>query len=197
VRRLLLMSAVATLTFGAAPALAPAGALGQSPPPAPLSLKVDWRLDQAGRDALSLDLLAFGSGSCLPGRVTATVAESAARIRLTVTTPSSGAPCTDDYRATPLTVRLTAPVRGRAIVGPRHLPRAKRLLSPPAADRLRVPRITGLAPADALAVVREHGLRPRVEHVADLRSRARVIGQTPASGHSIRARAVVTLFVSR
>lgn len=177
--------AAAALAFGASGASA--------------ATAVDWRLDEAGRDALTLDLLAFGSSSCLPGSLTATVVESARRIQIAVVSTPAAADqvCTDDYAPTPLTVALTAPVRGRAVVGLqrlRHDPLGGR---PPAGTPLRVPRVTGLAAADAVAVVREHGLRATVERVADLRSRPRVIGQTPASGRRVKARAGVTLFVSR
>ena len=210
-RTLLVVSATvaAALTLGAGtalaqepPALAPplVPALVPAPPPAPppAPVQVDWRLEQAGRDALSLDLSAYGSGSCLPGRVSASAVESATRIRVTVVVPlAAGELCTTDYRATPVTVRLAAPVGGRSIVGPRRLPDPRRTPAPPPADPLRVPRVTGLAPADAVAVTRLHGLRPQLERVADLRSRPRTIGQTPASGRVTRARAVVTLFVSR
>jgi hypothetical protein len=44
--------------------------------------------------------------------------------------------------------------------------------------------------------VRRHGLRPLLERVADLRTRPRVIGQTPASGRLAQAGATLTLFVS-
>ncbi len=185
--------------------LAPAAAAAASPPPAaPIApgepnpatpVAVDWRLDEAGRDPLSLDLLAFGSSSCLPGNLSAEVVESKTRISISVRATIGDAVCTTDYAPVPLTVRLSAPPRGRAVVGPRRL-RHDPFDGRPSQTR-RVPRVTGLAPRDAVAVVREHGLRPLVERVADLRSRPRVIGQTPASGRAARGRAAVTLFVSR
>ncbi|MDO8214100.1 PASTA domain-containing protein [Conexibacter sp. CPCC 206217] len=195
--RSLLVSAVC-----AVPVLSLAAATtvrAQEPAPAPVTTPVDWRLDQAGRDALSLDLTTFGSNSCFPGNLTATAVESRSRIRLTVAvTLAPQQICTADYAPVPLVARLAAPVRGRLVVGPRQLPARSRLLPPaPARDPMRVPRITGLAPVDALAVVRQHGFTPAVERVADLRGNPRVIGQTPASGRRARSRAFVTLFVSR
>lgn len=167
---------------------------GEPDPATPVA--VDWRLDQAGRDPLSLDLLAFGS-SCLRGTLRAEVAETPTRITIAVRSlREPGTICTADYLPTPLTATLRAPVRGRAVVGPRHL-RRDPLAGRPLPRRQRVPRVTGLAPRDALAVVRQHGLRPLVERVADLRGRPRVIGQTPASGRTLRGGAPVTLFVSR
>lgn len=191
------------LALAAAPAAVPATAVAVDPPaiapgePNPATpVAVDWRLDQAGRDALSLDLLAFGSSSCLPGTLSAEVVETKARISIAVRSLSGDRICTEDYGATPLTVRLRAPVRGRAVVGLRHL-RHDPLGGGSRPRRQRVPRVTGLAPRDAVAVVREHGLRPLVERVADLRSRPRVVGQRPASGRTVGRRAPVTLFVSR
>jgi hypothetical protein len=188
----LLALALAPAAAGAAdpPAIAP----GEPNPAAPVA--VDWRLDQAGRDALSLDLLAFGSSSCLPGSLTAAVVETRARIEISVrSTRPRDQVCTADYAPTPLTVRLSAPPRGRLVVGPRRL--RSDPLDGRAPGRRRVPRVTGLAPRDAVAVVRQHGLTPQLERVADLRSRPRVIGQTPASGRAAARRAPVTLFVSR
>ncbi|MDO8186373.1 PASTA domain-containing protein [Conexibacter sp. JD483] len=190
---------LALLALAVAPAAAQAAdspgiAPGEPNPATPVA--VDWRLDQAGRDARSLDLLAFGSSSCLPGSLSAAVVETRARIEISVrTVRPSGQLCTDDYVPVPLTVQLRAPPRGRLVVGPRRL--RSDPLDGRAPGRRRVPRVTGLAPRDAVAVVRQHGLAPQLEHVADLRSRPRVIGQTPASGRSAARRAPVTLFVSR
>ncbi|HST41741.1 MAG TPA: PASTA domain-containing protein [Conexibacter sp.] len=193
-RRLLPASTLAAglgLTLGVL--ASDAAAQTPAPPPAP----VDWQLDQAGRDPLALDLTAFGSSSCLPGSLSATVVEAGARIEITVRSAPTAEVCTADYAPVPLTVRLSAPVRGRIVVGPRRLRRDPLAGGPPASGRRPVPRVTGLAPADAVAVVRRHGLRPQVERVADLRTRPRVVGQTPASGRRTSARATVTLFVSR
>ena len=178
----------------AAPAAEPI-APGEPNPATPVA--VDWRLDQAGRDPLSLDLVAFGSSGCLPGTLTAEVVETRTRIEIAVRSlREPGTVCTTDYAPTPLTATLRAPVRGRPIVGLRHL-RRDPLAGGPAPRRQRVPRVTGLAPRDALAVLREHDLRPLVERVADLRGLPRVIGQTPASGRAVRGGAAVTVFVSR
>ncbi len=165
------------------------------PNPATPPVAVDWRLDQAGRDPLSLDLLAFGSSSCLPGTLSARVLERGARIEIAVSSASGAEVCTADYAPTPLTVRLRAPLRGRLVVGPRRLRRDP--LDGRGVGERRVPRVTGLARRDAVAVVRAHGLKPLVEQVADLRTRPRVVGQTPASGRTARRGAPVTLFVSR
>jgi hypothetical protein len=171
-------------------------ALGASGASGATGATVDWQLDQAGRDPLSLEVTAFGSSSCLPGSLTATAVESGPRIELTVRSAPSAEACTLDYAPVPLTVRLSAPVRGRAVVGPRRLRRDPLADGQPARGRRAVPRVTGLAPADAAAVVRRHGLRPLLERVADLRPRPRVVGQTPASGRRAQAGATLTLFVS-
>lgn len=196
-RRSSFVLATAALALGAS---APARALtppAPAPAPAPTATAVDWRLDEAGRDALSLELLAFGSSSCLPGSLAASVVESSRRIQIAVLSTPASPVCTADYGPVALTVRLSAPVRGRAVVGLRRLRHDPFSGRPPAASPLRVPRVTGLAAADAVAVVREHELRATVERVADLRGLPRVIGQTPASGRRVRAHAPVTLFVSR
>jgi len=165
------------------------------PPPAPAGAPaVDWRLAGAGRDPLSLDLVAFGS-SCLGGALAATVEESARRIAVTVASTSTADFCTADYGAHPLTVRLRAPVRGRAIVGPRRLWRNP--VGAPGRRNVRVPRATNLSRRDAADVVRGRGLRVRVVPVARLPRLSRVIGQRPASGRSVPRGTTVSLFVSR
>lgn len=198
-RRSLAVVAVALAVVVGAPAtalLATAGAPARdnaADPPSPPAGDVDWRLDQVGRDPRSLELFAYGS-SCLRGRLRPAVDETARAIRITV---GSERPeiCTDDYGAQRLTVALRAPIRGRPVLGPHELTRDP--VRPPGVAGSRVPRVLGLAPDDAIAVVRARGLRPQLERVADLRTRARVVGQTPGSGHLRRAGAPVTLFVSR
>lgn len=189
------LAAAASLTPAAAAQTPPAPA-PSAPPPAATQAPVDWQLHQAGRDARSLDLWAFGSGSCLPGTLRAEVVETARRIVITVRSSSTAEVCTDDYRAHALTAQLSTPVRGRPIIGPRRLGRDP-FGGAQVPRRVRVPRATGLARADALAVVRRHGLTPRVRRVADLRGLPRVVGQSPASGRTVARDADVTLFLSR
>lgn len=176
-----LLAALAVVLIGAAPAAAREGLL-------------DWRIDQVGHDARSLDLIAYGDG-CGFGAGGPRVEETAREIRVRMVSDlPDDAVCTMVLASYPVTVRLDGPIAARPVVGPRKLGDDVRLRGPGPA---RAPRLLGLAPRDALAVVRFHRLRPQVERVADLRTRPRVIGQTPRSGMPRRPGAAVTLFVSR
>ena len=176
-------AAIATTLLAAVAPPAPAGA------PA-----VDWRLEEAGRLPLTLDLTAFGS-SCLTGNLAASVSETARQVVVTVVSTAE-ALCPADYGPHQLTVELRRPIAGRALVGPRHL-RHDVLTDDPRPRRVRVPRVTGLSRRDAVDVLHQRGLRVRVVRVADLRGLPRTIGQRPASGRTVAARAVVSLYVSR
>lgn len=177
-----LLAALAVVLIGAAPAAAREGLL-------------DWRIDQVGRDARSLDLIAYGDG-CGLGTGGPQVQETASEIRIRMASDlPDDAVCTELYASYPVTVRLDRPIGGRPLVGPRKLSGDGSVPRP--GSRTRVPRLLGLAPRDALAVVAFHRLRPQVERVADLRTRPRVIGQTPRSGMARRPGAAVTMFVSR
>jgi hypothetical protein len=172
------------------------GATGASPGAAAASTPaVAWRLAEAGADPLTLDLSAYGS-SCLSGQLAASTVESARRIVVTVVSTSASEICTDDYGAHPLTVRLQAPLRGRPVTGPGRL-REDPFAGAPAARRVRVPRVTGFARRDAVAVVHQRGLRVRVVPVADLRGLPRTVGQRPASGRSVAPGTTVSLYLSR
>lgn len=172
-----------------------------APPAQPAGRAVDWRLSQAGRSPRTLDLVAFGSSSCLRGQVSATAELQATRIVLSVVTTSTAEICTDDYAAVPLTVQLPAPVRGRVLVGPRRLLRGPSIAPPspgrPGTGNVRVPRVTDLSRRDALQAVRDRGLRARVVRVADLRGLPRVVGQRPGSGRAVASGSAVSLYLSR
>lgn len=177
-----LLAALVVVLIGAAPAAARVGLL-------------DWRIDQVGRDARSLDLIAYGDG-CGFGAGGPRVEESASEIRVRMVSElPDDAVCTEVYASYPVTIPLDGPIAGRAVVGPRRLGSGPRPLG--VHGPTRIPRLLGLAQRDALAVVVFHRLRPQVERVADLRSRPRVIGQAPRSGMPRRPGAAVTLFVSR
>jgi hypothetical protein len=203
-RRLLALP-LALAGVAAAPAATPAAdAPAPSPvvpPVQPAGRAVDWRLSQAGHAPRSLDVVAFGSSSCLRGQVSATAELQATRIVVSVVTTSVAEICTSDYAAVPLTVQLPAAVRGRAIVGPRRLLRSPAVGAPapgpPGSGRLRVPRVTDLSRRDAVQAVRDRGLRARVLRVADLRGMQRVVGQRPASGRVVADGATVSLYLSR
>jgi PASTA domain-containing protein len=193
-RTILTVIAALTLTLPATAAarLAPPPAgPGEGTPEA-----VDWRLDEVGRTPRSLDLVAYGS-SCIDGRVRPHVEELRDRVRIRVTADVGGVICTADYGAHPFSVTLERPLAGRAIGGPRKLATARDPVAPPVGRRTRVPRLLGLSPHDAAAVVRGHRLRPVITPVEDLPTRPRVVGQTPGSGKARRAGAAVTLFLSR
>lgn len=177
-----LLAALAVVLIGAVPAAARERLL-------------DWRIDQVGRDARSLDLIAYGDG-CGFGAGGPQIQETAAeiRVRMVAELPDD-AVCAMLLASYPVTVRLDGPIGGRPVVGTRKLDDDP--LRPDRSVRTRVPRLLGLAPRDALAVVAFHRLRAQVERVADLRTRPRVIGQTPRSGMARRPGAAVTLFVSR
>lgn len=189
--RLPLSLAVAVAVAGSAQAADAIPAAGRA---------VDWRLVEAGREPRTLDLVAFGSSSCLRGQVTASAELQARRVVITVVTTTDAEICTDDYARIPLTVALPAPLRGRAVVGPGRLardPHAGPAPVPAPAAKVRVPRATDLSRRDAVAAVRDRGLRVRVVTVADLRGLPRVVGQRPASGRAVAPGSTVSLYLSR
>jgi hypothetical protein len=189
------LAAVLALGAASAPA-APARAAAVAPPAPPGAPAVDWRLEEAGREPLTLDLTAFGSSGCLTGNLAASVTESARQVVVTVVSTATAPICTADYAPHPLTVALRRPLAGRAVVGPRHL-RRDATVGDPLKRTVRVPRTTGLSRRDAVDVVHQRGLRIRVVRVADLRGLPRVVGQRPASGRTVSRRATVSVYVSR
>jgi hypothetical protein len=154
-------------------------------PPAPAPRAVDWSLSGAG--ARSLIVQPGTTGGCDQGDPKVTVEESARRITVSVTILSVQGPdvvCPAIARLnTPVTVRLDAPVAGRAVVGEGRddHPGAALEQARPDAPRPRVPRVLGLSAADARAALCNWRLAATPSS-----GRGRVVGQSLAAGSSYR-----------
>jgi hypothetical protein len=171
-------AAAALLGVGAAAALA-----GESPPGEVRTITYKgetytvrevtaaWQIGEASRNGRALKLV-YGGGGCNLGNGRASVEESRDSIRIAVrqdatVDPSApdGTPCTSDWRAHGLRVRLERPVRGRRIEGGPRIPRG--LMGPfrydQRGDRLipLVPRVTGLAPGDASQTLTDQWMHVR------------------------------------
>jgi hypothetical protein len=190
---LVLMCGVALLGAGG-----PAGAFTAT------EVSAVWDVSGVGPGGRSLQLV-YTTGGCLGPGARASVTESPGSVSIAVTEvaekPGPGEACALYLGRASLTVRLRAPVAGRAILGRRAkpFPFAGELGAIPlgtSADTL-VPRVSGLSPADAARTLALYALHARLKPGMARRGLARVLTQTPAAGTVVGRRSVVVLGVSR
>lgn len=154
---------------------------------APTPRAVDWSLSGVGPGARSLIVQPGTTGGCDQGDPRVTVREGAARIVVSVSIESVQGPdvvCPAIARLnSPVTVRLSAPVGGRAVSGEdrRDHPGAALEQARPDAQAPRVPRVLGLGARDARAALCNWRIRATPSS-----GRGRVVGQTPRAGSSLR-----------
>jgi hypothetical protein len=157
-----------------------------------------WVLTESGRGGRSI-VVSYDGGGCA-GEATARVTETGSAIRVvldqTAWIPEDGEACTADLRVYRLKVRLAAPVAGRRVRGQGD---ERRVLFAgpfdPDGQRL-VPRMIGLAPADALRALNIQGFEVRTRTMRRCGRRALVVRQSlPA--HSRRHSDSIRLAVRR
>jgi hypothetical protein len=143
------------------------------------SVAVRWSLVGTGPGARSL-VIRYEHGACDGvARATATGTSTAIRIRVTRSGPTGGVPraCPQVVGLFRLTVHLRNPVGGRRIHG--GTPGAP--LPTPSGPRA-VPRVLGLAPADARSVLAANGLGSRTTTRKGEVRLPQVVAQSPAAG---------------
>jgi hypothetical protein len=144
-----------------------------------------WILDAISRDQRNL-MLVFPSGGCTYDKGRAHLEESrdAVRIRVEARDPRVSRPCTSDLRAGKATVRLRAPLSGRRVLGAQRIG----FMEPLGVRSVRrgeyyirlVPRVAGLAVADARRLLDAHGFRVPEHNRSGARDVA--VGTRPALG---------------
>ena len=160
-----------------------------------------WDVVSVGPHARSLDLV-FITGGCLSPTADASVVETAASVTVTVTLTDQSAPgvaCPDFARYATTSVPLSAPlavrvIRGRPAAGLNGY--AGALINVGGHLDVRVPRLVGLAPADANHTLDLDGLRERILPGHHHQGLARVTAQTPRVGHLVHQRATVGVRIS-
>jgi hypothetical protein len=135
--------------------------------------------------------LAYEGGGCLVDNGRAVVEESAERIAIRVEqTAFIGGPCTADLRYHGLRVTLRAPVAGRPIAGATLAPSVFRGTSGISFSERYVlfviPRVIGLAPADAARVLRQQGFAATAPRpAAGGGARPAITEQLPSAGIAV------------
>jgi len=131
-------------------------ALGLGSGPALHDRPLEWAVAGVGEGARTLVIQPGIGGGCDEGRPRVAVREGRGRIRVSVTIrsaegPDVACPAIAHYHE-PVTVRLDAPVAGRAIGGPQRSGRPGFVLDsrpPQPGPTVAVPRVAGLRAADA------------------------------------------------
>ena len=188
------LALAAALAVGAALA---AGAAAQG-----TAVPASWDVVGVGRHGLSLKLV-YLTGGCLSANADVTVAETAASVTLGVTLQDNEAPgvaCPAFARYVTTSVVLASPIAGRAILG-RPTPPVSgysgALVRHGGALDVRVPRLTGLSPADAKHTLALYGLGYRVSPGPRRHGLTRVVSQVPRPGTPAPQRSVVKVRRSR
>ena len=182
----LLLAAVALI------AVAPAWASAQVPGFTPRTIDAVWTITGVERDGRTLRL-AYQGGGCLRGDGRAFVEESAERIAIRVEQtqdiPGPGYACTLQLLHQRLLVTLRAPVAGRAVTG---VTLAPTLFHGTAGIRFSeryvlfvIPRVIGLAPADAARVLRQQGFDATAPRPAPGDPRPAITEQLPSAGIAV------------
>ena len=148
---------------------------------------LDWALTGVGAGARTLVIQPGIGGGCDESRPDVAVREGRRTIRIAVTIrsaegPDVACPAIARYHE-PVTVRLDAPVGGRAVGGPRRSDRPGFALDarlPDTGDAVTVPRLAGLRAADARAALCAWRIRARGASGA-----ATVTAQRPGPGRRV------------
>jgi hypothetical protein len=163
-----------------------------------------WDVSGVGLGGRSLQLVYTTSGCLGPG-ARASVRENSRSVSIAVTEeaerPGPWEACALYLSRAFLTVKLPAPVAGRAILGrpAKAFPFTGELGVLPlgtSADT-KVPRVSGLSPTDAAHTLALYALHARRQPGTPRGGPARVVAQTPAAGTVVGRRSVVAIRVSR
>jgi hypothetical protein len=186
-------TALAVLAAGSA-AAAGGCPTAQALEPGAVRRSIPWSLVQAGPNERSLEV-SFAYGGC-ERNPQADAAESGHGLRITVTVESpqqSGLVCPAFERLARERVPLVRPIRGRPLLG------SWKVSSTGVAPARTVPRVTGLAPADARRVVAEWNVLPRLHAAVRVRhgrrGLPRVASQSPNAGAPAPRSGVVELLI--
>jgi hypothetical protein len=148
---------------------------------------LDWALAGVGAGGRALVVQPGVFGGCDQGTPRVSVHETASDVVVTVTVRTTQGPdvvCPAIAKYAPAqTVRLSRPVAGRPVSGDLQSDRPGFLLDShtPTSPRARVPRVVGLASADARQVLCSALIR-----TAPYRGGGRVVAQRPRAGASYR-----------
>jgi hypothetical protein len=191
------MLAIAAATLGSAAMSGSAAAAGMVQVPA------EWDVAGVAKDGRSIDLF-FTAGGCRRGPVRASVVETPTSVTLTVLQGSLvydlpyPVPCPADYRRGLTSVRLAAPLGGRAIKG---RPAVAIPLGTIVADgnplRWRVPRVVGMSPWEAKRALTRRGFVARLKNASSRAPLPQVVAQSPGPWSALPQGAVVDLRIAR
>ena len=192
----LLAIAVAMLGFAATSGSAVAVSMVEVP--------AEWDVAGVAKDGRSIDLF-LNAGGCRRGPVRASVVETPTTVTLAVLQGSLvyddlpyRVPCPADYSRGLTSVRLAAPLGGRAIKG---RPAVAVPLGTIVADgnplRWRVPRVVGMSPWEARRALTRRGFAVRVKNADSRAPLAQVVGQSPGPWSALPRGAVVDLRIAR
>jgi hypothetical protein len=196
VRRLTLAIGVAMLGFAVTSGSAAAVSMVEVP--------AEWDVAGIAKDGRSIDLF-FNAGGCRRGPVRASVVETPTTVTLTLLQGSlvyddrpHPIPCPADHRRGLTSVRLAAPLAGRAIKGRPAVPVP---LGTVVADgnplRWRVPRVVGMSPWEARRALTRRGFAVRLEDASSRAPLPQIVGQSPGPWSALAQGAVVDLRVAR
>jgi PASTA domain len=193
-RALALACAAVAIAFGVGSEATAGAAVTQVP--------AQWDVLGVGPGARSLRLV-YLVGGCESGPPTVAAAETAASVTVTVTVQDNQSPgiaCPADLGYATTSVALSAPLGGRAILGRPATPVGfypGGLLNVHGRLELSVPRLLGMAPADARRTLDLYGLQERAHAGPRRGGLRRVVAQRPRAGTRVRPDAGVRVAFSR
>jgi hypothetical protein len=165
-------------------------------------VRASWNVLGVGPQGRSLEIV-FVTGGCLSPTANVRVVETKTSVTLSVTLTNEATPgtaCPAFVRFATTSVALASPLAGRAILG-RPTPGLSgymgALVSVGGHLELRMPRLIGFAPADALHTLALYGLQEQATRGPDQRGLVRVIAQSPQAGTLVAHRANVRVRISR
>jgi hypothetical protein len=189
----------AALILAAAAAVLAAG--GPTRAAAQSEVSATWDVVGVGANGRSLDLV-FLTGGCLSPTANTSAAETATSVTITVTLLDQSGPgkaCPAFVRFATTSVALSAPLAGRAILGRPTPPLSGypgELVNSGGGAQVRVPRLIGFDPADALHTLKLLGLRERISRGIRRHGLVRVTAQTPLAGSVVVPRTWVRVAIS-
>lgn len=179
-----------------------AASLSASASAQPSQVGATWDVLAVGPHGRSLEIV-FLTGGCLSPTANTAVAETKTSVTLSVTLANQatpGAACPAFVRFATTSVALAAPLAGRAILG-RPTPALSgytgALVNVGGRLELRMPRLVGFAPADALHTLSLYGLREQTLRGPHRPGLVRVIAQSPRAGALVGQRSEVLVRLSR
>jgi hypothetical protein len=181
---------LAVAAVGAASAAAPAAVSAQLPDP-PMLRTVDavWTIAGVEPNGRTLRLVYLGGG-CLHGDGRAIVDESPQRIAIRIEQSESVAPhpCPSIARSHELLVTLRERVAGRPVTGASYARSLYFRVGVRFSERyvlFVIPRVIGLAPADAARVLRQQGFAATAPRSTAVGRRPAITDQLPSPGIAV------------